>query len=241
MRIFVVLIVSMQFKFTCSVTTSFFGVISEDITFLHKTFPVPPSIRAIIEVDAAFPDISIRQQGHCPATGIYTTDNHTNIKKRCTYLEFGQLANGNLHPKIRNDEGRYLMIRCFSDDGKTHCIGKIIVQDFKPRNFSFSFGFPCKEINAISSLKGLVYNISIHKQTNDTNCIWVPYNTARECHQYFRHTALPNLIGGENIKTASKDYEKFISYVLLLDMIGLCYQHYKSLSAMYLFLNVIQF
>ena len=27
------------------------GVITEDITFLHKPFPVPPSIRAIIEVD----------------------------------------------------------------------------------------------------------------------------------------------------------------------------------------------
>ena len=227
---FIVLIVSMQFKLASSVTTSISGVISEDIIFLHKTFPVSPSMRAIIEVDAAFPDIFIKQQGNCPAIGIYTTDNHTNIKKRCTYLDYGQLANGNLHPNIRNDEGRDLTIRCVSDDGNTHCIGKIMVKDFKPRHFSFSLGFLCKDINALSSLKGLVYNISIHEQTNDTNCIWVPYNSARECHQYFRHTALPNLIGGENVKTVSKDYETVKSYILLLYMIGLCYQHLQELA-----------
>ena len=229
MRIFILLVVvSTQFKLICS--TSISGVISEDITFLHKQFPVPPSMRAIIEVDAAFPDIFIKQQEHCPAIGIDTTDNHTNIKKQCTDLEYGQLANQNLHPKIRNDEGRYLTIRCSSDDGNTHCIGNITIQDFKPRDFSFSLGFICKDINALSSLKGLVYNISIHKQTNDTKCLWVPYNTALECHQYFRHTALPNLIGGENIKTVSKDYEILKSYVLLLDMIGLRYQHLQELS-----------
>ena len=131
MTMFIVLIVSMQIKLTCSVTTSVSGVISEDITFLHKTFPVSPAMRAIIQVDAAFPDIFIKQQGNCPAIGSYTTDNHTNIKKRCTYLEYGKLANENLHPKIRNDEGRYLTIRCSSDDGKIHCIGNIIVQNFR--------------------------------------------------------------------------------------------------------------
>ena len=101
MRIFIVLVVvSTQFKLICSFTTSISAVISEDITFLHKKFPVPPSMRAIIEVDAAFPDIFIKQQEDCPAIGIYTTDNHTNIKKQCTDLEYGQLANQNLHPKI---------------------------------------------------------------------------------------------------------------------------------------------
>ena len=231
MRIFVVLIVSIQFKLTCSVTTSISGVISEDITFLHKAFSVPPSKRAIIEVNVSFLDRLIVQQGHRPIIGIYTTQDHINIKKQCTNLEYGQLANENMHPKIRIDEGRSLTPRCSYDgnDGKIHCIGNITVQDFKPRNFSFSLGFICKQMNALSSLNALAYNISFHKQTNDTNCIWVPYNTAPGCHQYFRHTALPNLIGGENIKTVSKDYEKFKSYVFLLDMIGLCYQHLQEL------------
>ena len=35
------------------------GVISKDITFLHKRFPVPPSMRAIIEVDVSYPINSI--------------------------------------------------------------------------------------------------------------------------------------------------------------------------------------
>ena len=60
------------------------GEISEDITFLHKTFPVPPSIEAIIEVDAYDPNLSLTDQGHYPILGIYTTQDHVNIKKQCT-------------------------------------------------------------------------------------------------------------------------------------------------------------
>ena len=78
------------------------GKISEDITFLHKMFPVPPSKRAIIEVDVSYPNSSDRI--HNPIMGIYTTHNHVNIKKQCSYVQYSQLGNQVLHPTIRLDE-----------------------------------------------------------------------------------------------------------------------------------------
>ena len=230
-RIFTFLVVSAQLKLTSSLTTSISGEISEDVTFLRKAFPVPPSTRAIIKVNVSFSDRLIMEERHLPIMGIYTTEDHKNIKKQCTYLKYGQLANKHLHLNIRSDEGRLLSPRCSSDrDGTTHCIGDITVQDFIPRNFSFSFGFWCDSIDANRSLKGLVYNISIYGQTNEIKCIWVPYNSVHECLKYYQHTALPNLIGGENIQAVFKDYEVFKAYVTFLKMISLCYQHLEELT-----------
>ena len=55
----ILLAILTQGKLICSMSIS--GEISEDITFLHilnKAFPVPPSMRAIIQVDVSFPESS---------------------------------------------------------------------------------------------------------------------------------------------------------------------------------------
>ena len=75
--------------------------ITEHITFLHKTFPVPPSMRAIIEVDVSYPNSSDRI--HDLIMGIYTTYNHVLIIKQCSYVQYTQLGNQGLHPTIRLD------------------------------------------------------------------------------------------------------------------------------------------
>ena len=128
--------------------------VSEDITFLHERFPVPPSKRAIIEVSVSYPESSVRRQGYNPLMGIYTTKDHVNIKKQCTQVSYGQLGNQNLHHRIRLDESDIPPPECLKEGLDTiQCRGNITVEDFKPRNFSFSFGFHCSEINPGSSLK----------------------------------------------------------------------------------------
>ena len=228
-RIFILLVVLTQSN--CSLTTSISGEVSEDVTFLYKTFPVTTSMRAIIQVDIYYPETSIAEQGHYPIMGVYTENDHINIKKQCTYVEYGQLGNKNLHLRIRNDAGHFRMPRCLKEsDDNIHCTGNITIQDFKPRKFSFSFGFRCVWINAVNSLKRLVYNITIHGQTNETNCIQLPHTTMGICKQYIQHTALPNLIGNENMRTVLTDYQWFKSYEALTDMIGLCHQHLEELA-----------
>ena len=92
-KLIFLLMASTQWKWTHSVSVS--GEISEDLTFIHKTFPVPPSIRAIIEVDV-YDTVSFLRPNYV-MMGIYTTNNHVNIKKQCTHTWYGQLRNSNLH------------------------------------------------------------------------------------------------------------------------------------------------
>ena len=176
---------------TYSITTSISGEISDDITFFHKTFPVPPSIRAIIEVDVYHHESMRRTY---PILGIYTTDYHINLRKQCTDTMYGQLGNKYLHSGITTYTGDSGCLKCKEDSTNIlHCTGNITIQDFIPRKFSFSFGFFCDSIKALSSLKGLVYNISIEDQGNETKCFQFPRN--HSCYRYIQHQVYPSLMG----------------------------------------------
>ena len=203
---------------------SIFGEISKDITFLHKVFPVPPSTRAIIEVDVSYPINSIGN----PFMGIYTTLDHINIRKQCTYIRYGQLANANLHPRIRLDESDIESTKCLKEGLDTiRCMGNITVQDFKPRKISFSFGFYCDRITLNRSLKGLAYNISIHQQTNSTKCIVLPSWGRSLCSQFYQHGLLPDLIGAD-VLTVLRKSDLFKIYINIFE--AQCYQHSSELG-----------
>ena len=226
MMIFIWIIILTQIKLSHSIS----GEISDDITFFHKTFPVPPSKRAIIEVDVSYPEGSGRKQMHNnPIMGIYTTNNHINIKKKCVHFRWGQLGNTNLHPRIRLDKSDIRPPKCLLESKDTiHCTGNIKLQDFKPRNFSLSFGFYCGERLSISSLKGLKYNITIREQINETNCIFLPRKVRDSCSKFYVYGSLPNLVGGEDILTILRYWELFRTYVAIFK--GQCYQHFLELS-----------
>ena len=236
-RIFIVLVVvSTQLKLTCSFKTTIGGEISDDVPFIYKKFPVPPSKRAIIEVNVSFPERYIVEQNQYPRMIIYTTKDHINIRsnKQCTQVGYGQLGNRKMLIRIKYERGRYQIHRCLKEsDDNIHCTGNITIQDFIPRNFSFSFGFWCDTINALSSLKNLVYNITIHGQTNETKCIELPYNNMKLCNKYFQHTVLPNLIGHQDIREILKDYQYFQAYKQINDKnkeIEFCHQHLEELD-----------
>ena len=71
--------------------------------------------------------------------------------------------------------------------------------DFIPRNFSFSFGFNCFQINPFNSLKGLIYNFSITELTNETNCFELSH--ADICYRYLQYGVDVNLFGRQNKQT----------------------------------------
>ena len=199
------------------------GTISNDVTFIHKTFPVPPSMRAIIEVKVSFPISSIRLQDHCPLMGIYTTRDHVNLRKRCTERPHGQLGNEILHSGISTTDRLGSRLRC--KNGLTnmlHGIKKITVQDFIPRKFSFSFGFHCDQIDIGDSLKGLLYNISI-SVTNETECFKLPFNNT--CHRYLQYGVLHNLMGEEYETDEHLFWINRFSIVDGFRYILDCYQH----------------
>ena len=71
---------------------------------------------------------------------------------------------------------------------------------FIPRKFSFSFGFFCSLLRRNATLRGLVYNISIHG-TNETNCIKLPRDAINLCYRYVQYAVFPNLQGSQNMSS----------------------------------------
>ena len=207
------LVTIMQGKWAYSITTSVSGEISENVTFIHKTFPGPAAKRAIIEYSVSF---YFSRYVEYLILGIYTTQDHVNLKKNCTYKNYGQVRNTAMHP----DFG-YRNKNCKLGVNNTrHCVGRITVQDFIPRIISFSFGFWCKHIDypwlyGHVSLKRLTFNITIYRQTEGVSCF--PLTGDSICRNYYKYAGLPNLLGVEHITDSS-----------LSSMMGdsfQCYQH----------------
>ncbi len=74
------------------------------------------------------------------------------------------------------------------------CSGTILVQEYKPSNFGFSFSFKCSMQYDKPSLKGLHFNVTVHSQSNITECVEVENLSIRQkCNT--RYTSLPNLFG----------------------------------------------
>ena len=214
-RIYITLLVFTQLNWIYSMTIS--GSVSDDVEFIYKTFPVQSSMGASIEVDVYYPHNSSTPY---PILGIYTTRDHVNVKVKCAFKRYGQLGNYNLHPGITMDLYESEPLNCHVDNtiNTIHCTGK----DFKPRHFSFSFGFQC--FNCFScSLRGLSYNLKIYGQTNETHCLAMSPRTANTCYTYSQYGVFPNLLGHMNIDIDPRDFKfecldhviPFICYVYL--------------------------
>ena len=201
----------MQWKWAHSITTSISG---EDVTFIHNTFPGPPSDRAIIDYSVCY---------HYSAfwdslmLGIYTTQDHVNMERKCTHKSYGQVRNTDMHHDL---ESRYRNCNWVAKSTR-HCVGRITVRDFIPRIISFSLGFRCDDFDypvfgTLISLKGLTYNISIYQQTESSACFLLSGDS--KCHQYYHYGGFPNLFTS-------------LSFSLINNF--QCYQHAIELSSVY--------
>ena len=56
------------------------GSVSDDVTFLYKMFPVPPSSSMIVEMDIFYPEKLFREWSDYPMIGLNTTEDHAEIK-----------------------------------------------------------------------------------------------------------------------------------------------------------------
>ena len=167
--------------------------------FFHKNFPVPPAKWAMIEVDVSYFKRYALDE-HYLMMGFYTTHDPVDIKKQCIHTRFGQLRNKLLFPTMGTNNGLARPLRCDNNGGfqgsTFHCKVEIPIQDYIPRNFSFSFGFPCDWINSFAyrwlpCFSDLHYNITIHV-TNETTCYKLP--VGHVCHSYMQFGAYPNLV-----------------------------------------------
>ena len=215
------LVVLSQLSVTLSTHVS--GIISENMTFFYQKLPVAPSVRATIEFNISYSECSMGQM--YPSMGIYTEYPNLNIEKRCSYQQYGQLCNEDLHPHLK--VGTYRTTTCeLSGSCTVNCRGRVVVQDYMPRSFSLYFGFSC-DWPPIYLLRGLRYNISFTKQTNETSGCTdysVIYYT-EACSRFYKETSLPNLIGDVRINHYAQYFKEFRILEMVIFENGTCYQH----------------
>ena len=163
---------------------------------------------------------------------IYTTKDDRNLRTNCSNSDYRQLGNEDLHSPLRPRSYRYTTCKLDDVDPKMlHCDGRIMIQDYKPRHYGFSFGYSCKYLNR-SSLRGLSFNFTISGQTNKTTCTHIPglKDEFFECEKIYPYTSLPNMIGYRN----RSDYKKIGATVsplvaLMLTSNGrLCYMYARE-------------
>ena len=167
------------------------GQIMDDRSFYYRRLPAPPSKSATIEYTIMFP-------GDYVDLHIYTTEIHINLKKKCSYLVYGQFLN-----TIMNQEFSLERRECFKSDGQMMCKRGDNFQDYIPRNFGFSFGFKCQDASR-KSLRGLSYSVTIKDQSNDTKCTQMA-NIPINCTQYYTLATFPNLMDDQYISHVPYD------------------------------------
>ena len=156
----------------------------------------------------------------------YTSEEKSHLQKNCSLQDNGQLLNGHLWIPLRPGN-----VDCLKDkNGLLHCAGKTVIQDFKPRTISFSFGESCDNPDE-KSLKGLSFNITVSGQRNKSECVPVQNRrNLKDCAKFYPFASFPNLLGEqeqEAIDTAGSLYSFLFKqmpgdcYKFLLEM--LCY------------------
>ena len=148
------------------------GTIDDDILFYYEELPAEPSKLATI-------DFRIWPSSDYVDFQLYTTTNHVNIERNCSFRLFSQVYN------IFMQE-RFARIDC--SDG---CQLSRMIHDYIPRKFSFSLGFRCDDLK---SLKGTRYKVEVVYQTNETSCSAMPDNILN-CSRFYSLVSQPNLMG----------------------------------------------
>ena len=147
--------------------------IETDTKFYFRKFPVFPSklVTIVYSIKLNTTNIGIHcvEYDKCEVTlDIYTTEDDPNLRKNCSSNSFGQLFNENLVTPMRSRSKPY-KFTTYKKDGvqldMLYCEGRATIQDYKPRQYGFSFGYDCT-YSTKPSLHGLSFNFTILGQTN---------------------------------------------------------------------------
>ena len=106
------------------------GRIENETTFFYRKIPTDsPKSSATIDYAVTFP-ISVEYVN----LGVYTTNDHINLQKRCTYHMYEQLGNKKMQTELDHHSNS-----CNISRDKLSCQSRIMVWDYRPRKFAFSF------------------------------------------------------------------------------------------------------
>ena len=190
MSLYTICVLLLLLKLHQVTTVMYSHTISEDTTWYYQQLTTEPSL--IVEIEFSIVCIHAK---HSFKYDLYKTKDHINIEKKCSFQANGQLHNEHLWVPLRS--GNFKENVCLKDkNGLLHCTGKTVIQDFKPRRISFSFGKAC-EYTDEALLKGLSFNISVSGQRNKTDCVPLYNRNMLNCVKFYPFASFPNLFGSQ--------------------------------------------
>ena len=221
------LVLCLFFLQFCTISALIFsGTIMENTTFFYRKFPTFASKLVTMEYNITYKkDLSI----YFPMLFFYTTQNHSDLQAQCISSKYGQIRNEDfwipLNPRLIPYRGK---TTCFEKYQQVHCFGKITIQDYIPRSFSFSVGFLCRN-RTVPSVQGLGFKFMITNLSNTTGCIRTNNIFTGFCKYNYDYTSLANLVGVDfdKLKEISKYVTVFIP--LLNETLLSCYQNVNDL------------
>ena len=156
---------------------------------------------------------------------IYTTEDHINVLRQCSFLHYGQLFNDELH--IPLNMRSYKETACAQTTKTRICNGRKTIRDFKPRIYYISFGYDCDNVRL---LPGISYKFSVFDQSNQTKCSGFSHNVY--CSNFYRQILIPNLLGHSDVNRAQTELDRAQTYLNLFNSIrdGLCYKHLDKIK-----------
>ena len=203
-------------------------IIRNNGTFYHEYISTYPSKYATVEYSVQY--MSELAQNGTLILDIYTDDDWS-PEHECSNRTYGQLRNSNLH---------LLLVSPFSTceqtgSRETFCTGKTTIQDYIPRQYSFSIGFDCKSLRK-ASLNGVYFNISISQQANHTKCSKIPHAQSQamslNCLKLYSTTSFPNPVGSQTLAEGMASMNQFyVRYLeaLTLNRTSSCYKMVSEL------------
>ena len=175
------------------------GVILNNTTFYYKNVDKYPSMLATVEYSVWYnPNTAAGQCSSCyTRLDIYTTKDDKNLEANCANDNYGQLRNEDLHEPLKLRREQKPCRKSVTYPDWIYCHGTVKIQDYMPWHYGFSFGYSCSlQTTYRYTLKGLMYNISIDGQRNESDWVKVlSYHDGINCSEFYPLASFPNFIG----------------------------------------------
>ena len=189
------------------VSMSIRRTIDDDVSFYYEELPVPPSLSIEIYYEIQYP---LANSNDYVDVQLYTTSEHENIGKKCSFRKHSQFYNLRMYYRCRQLE----------------CKGSVpLIKDYIPRKFLASIGFDCEDASK-KSLKNTIFFVNVYYQSNVTYCFTVP-ETIVNCSRFYSFASAPNLLG--QLRDLAPYWIKYLFDTLhLLEFPLHCYAHLEE-------------
>ena len=204
-------VMNCDYLLACEGRNSVSGIIRDNTKWFLSNLSVRPALTATIQYHIRF------RRCNPIITFYYDGQKSTNFYYKYNKEIYGQLFNENLAIGLGRS-GHTENHWCTSS---SECYGRIDIQDFDPKSYSFSLGFDeeCDKNQGLNCFN-LYYDVTIYDESNTTRCLDLnmaskhsdmsQLNLTDHCQVSYQYAAIPNQFGDTDLDGAISRIKKFL-------------------------------